>query len=89
MKAELGFEYVAVFEKIGFENNIKSMKGKLRFGVDYGQLNQRMIPNRFMITNMKSILDDLKDVIYFTLIVPFTGYCQINLNEKFNNEKNY
>ena len=55
--------------------------GTWRMCVDYQALNKIMIKNRYPLPHIDDLLDQLKDVVFFTMLDLHTGYHQIRIVE--------
>jgi len=56
--------------------------GIWRMYVDYRALNKIMVKNSYPIPNIDEILDQLKNVIYFTKLDLRSGYHQVRIAEQ-------
>ena len=49
--------------------------------VDYQALSKIMVKNRYLVTRIYDLLDQLKNVVYFTKLYLHSGYHQIRVAE--------
>ena len=61
---------------------VRKKNGKLRFCVDYRQLNQRTVKDSYALPRIEEITDNLKGSKYFTTLDMRSGFYQVEIEEE-------